>query len=127
MIGEENTAKLFNRAMAERTFIGTDRKIRGGSDTGVKLLSALDDAASDSIPTSPHSIAARLLGKVADAYNKQKAGNEDVRGRIAQMLTETDAAANTETIDRIAAILAQQARKPRAIRGAAGSGGQIQE
>jgi hypothetical protein len=127
MLGKENASKLFNRAMGEKTFAGTDKTIRGGSDTASKMLSAMDDAASGSIPTSPHSLVARLISGVGDAYNKQKAGNEAVRGRIAKMLTETDASVNSETIDRIAAILAQQARRPRAIRGAAGGAGQIQE
>lgn len=127
MLGRENAERLFNRAMSERTYAQTDRTMRGGSDTAGKLLSALDEAATGDLPTSPNSIAARLLGKVADAYNKQRAGNEAVRGRIAQMLTDTDALNNRETIDRIAEIIAQQQRRPRALRGAAGSGGQIQE
>lgn len=125
MIGEENTAILFNRAMSERTFAGTDRVVRGGSDTGRKLLSALDDAASGDLPTTPHSMVNRILGGLANAYNKQKAGNEAVRERIAKMLTETDAGANEDLLNKIAAQLSK-ANKPRGIqRGtAAGVAGQ---
>ena len=114
-LGRENAERLFNQAMSERTFAQTDRTIRGGSDPAGKLLSALDEAATGDLPTSPNSIAARLRDKVA------------VRGRIAQMLTDTDALNNRETIDRIGEIITQQQRRPRALRGAAGGGGQIQE
>lgn len=121
MIGPDNARILFNRAMSERTFAGTDKAIRGGSDTAGKLLSAMDDAASGQIPTSPHSLVSRLLSGAADAYNKSKAGNEAVRGRIAKMLTETDANVNAETLDRIARILAEQNGRSRAIQRGASS------
>lgn len=113
LIGEDNARLLFNRAMSERTFAQTDKAVRGGADTAGKLLSALDDAATNSIPTSPHSMVARLLSGVAEAYNKSKAGNEEVRGRIAKMLTDTDVVANSDTLDRIARIIADQQIKGR--------------
>ena len=121
MIGEDNTRILYNRAMSERAFAGTDRVVRGGSDTGRKLLSALDEAASGEVPTSAHSMLNRLLSSAANAYNKQKAGNEDVRARIASMLTETDAAANADILDRIARQL-EMARRPRMSRGVSTGG-----
>lgn len=128
MLGQDNANRLFNRAMAERTFAQTDRAIRGGSDTASKLLSAMDDAAAVELPTSAHSMVARVLGKAADAYNRGKAGNEAVRARIAGMLTEGDAAANKETIDRIVEMIAQQQRRARGVqRGTAAIGGQAQE
>lgn len=127
MLGQERANMLFNRAMAERTFAGTDRRIRGGSDTAGKLLSAMDEATSGGLPTSPNSILSRIIGKAAEAYNKGRAGNEAVRERIARMLTDTDATANADTINRIAEILADQARKVRGTRGAASGAAQIQE
>lgn len=125
MIGEDNTAKLFKRAMSERKFASTDRTVLGGSDTASKILSVMDDAASGAVPTSPNAIATRLLGKVAEVYNKQRAGNEEVRARIAKMLTTTDAEANSELLDRIARQLSMAARQPKAVqRGAASAAGQ---
>lgn len=115
MIGPENARTLFNRAMSERTFSQTDKAVRGGSDTAGKLLSAIDDAASGTIPTTPHSMVTRILGKAADSYNKSRAGNEAVRDRIARMLTETDASVNAETLDRIAKIIAEQSGRARSI------------
>lgn len=125
MLGEENARLLFNRAMSERAFAATDRVVRGGSDTASKILSAMDDAASGNVPTTPHSMVSRVLSKAVDAYNKQRAGNEDVRARIAQMLTDTDATANAEMLDRIAKQLSMARRQPRAVqRGAASAAGQ---
>lgn len=127
MIGEDNTKKLFNRAMGERAYAATDRTVRGGSDTASKMLSAMDDAASGGIPTSPNSVVSRIISKAAEAYNKGRAGNEAVRERIARMLTDTDAAANADTISRIAEILAEQARRARGSRAIATGAAQIQE
>lgn len=128
MLGQDNANRLFNRAMAERTFAGTDKAIRGGSDTVGKLLSVMDDAASGELPTSAHSMVSRVLGKAMDAYNRGKAGNEAVRARIAGMLTEGDAVANKEAIDRIVEMIAQQQRRARGVqRGTAAIGGQSQE
>ena len=128
MLGQDNANRLFNRAMAERTFAGTDKAIRGGSDTVGKLLSVMDDAAGGELPTSAHSMVSRVLGKAMDAYNRGKAGNEAVRARIAGMLTEGDAVANAELIDRIVEQIAQQQRRARGVqRGTAAIGGQSQE
>lgn len=127
MLGEERANMLFNRAMAERKFASTDRVIRGGSDTASKMLSAMDDAATGGIPTSPNSILSRIIGKAAEAYNKGRAGNEAVRERIARMLTDTDAVANADTINRIAEVIAAQARKTRGARTVATGAAQIQE
>lgn len=127
MLGQERANMLFNRAMAERTFAGTDRRIRGGSDTAGKMLSVMDEATSGGLPTSPNSILSRIIGKAAEAYNKGRAGNEAVRERIARMLTDTDATANADTINRIAEVLAAEARKVRGSRGAATGAAQIQE
>lgn len=125
MLGEQNAQRLFNRAMSERTFAATDRVVRGGSDTASKILSAMDDAASGEIPLSPNSMLSRVMSKAVDAYNKQRAGNEDVRARIAQMLTSTDAEANAEMLDRIARQLSMARRQPKAVqRGAASTAGQ---
>lgn len=125
MLGQENANRLFNRAMSERTFTATDRVVRGGSDTASKILSAMDDAASGNIPTSPNSMISRVLSKAVDAYNKQRAGNEDVRARIAQMLTDTDAAANSDMLDRIARQLSMAKRQTKAVqRGTSSAAGQ---
>lgn len=125
MLGEENAQLLFRRAMSERTFAATDRVVRGGSDTASKILSAMDDAASGNIPTTPHSMLSRVMSKAVDAYNKQRAGNEDVRARIASMLTSTDAEANEELLNRIARQLSM-ANRPRA-RAGISSGAAVQE
>jgi len=126
MIGPENTKILFNRAMSERTFAGSDRVVRGGSDSARKILSAMDDAASGEIPTTPGSLALRLWAGVKGAYDKNKAGNEAVRERIAKMLTETDVVANDELINRIAAQLSM-AKRPRGIQRGAVTGVSGQE
>lgn len=120
MLGQENASALFNRAMSERAFTGLDRTVRGGSDTAGKLWSMMDDAASGmpSIPTTTHGVLGRVASKVMDAYHGARAGNEDVRGRIAQMLTETNPAANAEMLDLIARQLSMASR-PRASRGVA--------
>lgn len=123
MLGPENARILFNRAMSERAFAGTDRVVRGGSDTAGKLMSMMDDAATGSIPTTTGGFITQGIRKALDAYNGAKAGNEDVRGRIAQMLTETDAVANADMLDRIARQLSM-AHRPRASRGVAIGAGQ---
>jgi hypothetical protein len=126
MIGPENTRILYNRAMSEKAFAGSDRVVRGGSDTSRKLLSAMDDAASGDIPTTPGSMVSRLLSGVASVANKQRAGNEAVRERIAKMLTETDVVANDDLINRIAAQLSM-AKRPRGIQRGAVTGASGQE
>jgi hypothetical protein len=126
MIGPENTKILFNRAMSEKVFAGSDRVVRGGSDTSRKLLSAMDDAASGDIPTTPGSMVNRLLSGLATAANKQRAGNEAVRERIAKMLTETDVVANDDLINRIAAQLSME-KRPRGIQRGAVVGASGQE
>lgn len=125
MIGKENTRILYNRAMSERTFAGSDRVVRGGSDSARKILSAMDEAASGEIPTTPGSLALRLWAGVKGAYDKNKAGNEAVRERIAKMLTETDVVANEELINRIASQLSMA--KPRGIQRGAVTGASGQE
>jgi hypothetical protein len=126
MIGEDNTRILYNRAMSEKAFAGSDRVVRGGPDTARKLLSAMDEAASGDIPTTPGSMVSRLLSSVGTAYNKSRAGNEAVRERIAKMLTETDVVANDDLINRIAQQLSM-AKRPRGIQRGAVTGASGQE
>lgn len=126
MIGPENTRLLYNRAMSERAFAASDRVVRGGPDTARKLLSAMDEAASGDIPTTPNSMVSRLLSGMATAYNNSRGGNEAVRERIARMLTETDVVANEELINRIAAQLSM-AKRPRGVQRGAITGASGQE
>lgn len=125
MLGQANADRLFNRAMSERAFARTDRVVRGGSDTTSKILSAMDDAAGGEMPTSVPGAVSRALSGMARAYNKHKAGNEQVRARIARMLTETDAVENEAALERIAAQLSMIGRQRRAVtRGGASAAGQ---
>lgn len=119
--GPETADSMMRQAAAELKFASTDKAVRGGSDTAGKLLSALDDAAGGDLPTTTHGVVSRAVSKAIDLYNRGKGGNEDVRARIAQMLTETDPAANAELLDQIAKNLSMRGQpRPRAIqRGAA--------
>lgn len=125
MVSPENARILFNRATSEKVFAGTDRVVRGGSDTSRKLLSALDDAAMGELPTTTQGMVSRAIGGMARLYNKQRAGNEAVRGRTAEMLTTMDPVAIADLREQIARNLAARVG-PRTIqRGiAAGSGQQ---
>jgi hypothetical protein len=122
--GPERFAAMERGAKTEKVFTGTDRVVRGGSDTASKALSAADEALSGGIPTTPQGWAARFVSGAADLYNKGRAGNEAVREQIAKMLTQSGVDANEELITRIAAQVSMEAKRGRAIqRSAAGTAG----
>jgi hypothetical protein len=113
--GPDRFAAMEQAAKSEKVFSGTDRVVRGGSDTASKLLSATDDALSGGIPMTPQGWASKLIHAGVDLYNRGRAGNEAVREQIARMLTQSGADANEELITRIAAQLSMEAKRPRAI------------
>jgi hypothetical protein len=110
MLGEDNANILFNRAMSEKAFARSDRRVRGGSDTAQKVASLADEAAMGDLPTTPTGLIQKGLSSFAQWYAKQAAGNEAVRGQVARMLTERDPVAQAELIRRIEAELARQAQ-----------------
>jgi hypothetical protein len=105
--GPGRFAEMEKAAKAEKTFAGTDRVIRGGSDSMQKAASAADEALSGHMPTSTHGFVNSALGKVAEIYNRGRAGNESVREQIAKQLTSMDPVANAELLARIQRILAE--------------------
>jgi hypothetical protein len=114
--GPDRFAAMEQAAKSEKVFSGTDRVVRGGSDTASKLLSTADDALGDvSIPTTPQGWAQKLIGAGINLYQRGRAGNEAVREQTARMLTQSGVDANEELITRIAAQLSMEAKRPRVI------------
>lgn len=105
--GPEKAAGMIKRSQSELAFAGSNRVIRGGSDSMQKAAAAADEALSGGMPSSTHGFVNSALGKIADIYNRGRAGNESVREQIAKQLTSMDPVANAELLDRIQRILAQ--------------------
>lgn len=108
--GPDVAERMIKRAKTELDFARLNQKVRGGSDTVVKGMGVADEALSGGIPTSGPGLVSRLLSGAGEAYQKARAGNESVRERIAQMLTETDPALHGDLLARIEKNLAMAKR-----------------
>ena len=100
--GPDVAERMMKQSAIERNlFAKTDNVVRGNSNTAMKIGAMLDDAATADLPTTSQGLVSRLLSSVGEAYQKARAGNESVRERVAQMLTETDPVLNAELMAKI--------------------------
>jgi len=100
--GPDVAERMMKQSAIERNlFAKTDNVVRGNSNTAMKIGAMLDDAATADLPTTSQGLVSRLLSSAGEAYQKARAGNESVRERVAQMLTETDPVLNAELMAKI--------------------------
>lgn len=105
--GPEFADQIIRQSKAELAFQAGNQNVNGGSPTGRRLASLMEEAALTAPPTSGGDIAA-LLGWVKDTYGKASQPSEAVRSRLADLLANPDPRVNAETLSLVEAILRQQ-------------------
>lgn len=123
MIGDDNAEELFKRANSEGQYAKTDRTVRGNSIERAGDIETALSSVQGGVPTSTSGLLSSLWRAGTGLVEKHRAGNEAVRERIARALTETNIAANSDTIDLIAKALGNVNRSRIVERGSATAAG----
>lgn len=113
-------ARIIKQGETEKAFAATANKVMGGSDTAQRGASLADEFALGSeIPKGPLSLAKALI----QSYQKLRQPNEAVRGKIADLIANPQAAENAQTLALVEALLRRQSETRNFSSGAVGGAG----